>query len=164
VTNLAIIPNLIQFFGSVGQGFFSIRRNFLHLTALCALFALMFGCGPDPGERLQSGRVMALRGIEGRWVGSVMPSTPNCGGRRTGVMAVGSSTFAFDPFQSTIALNGRILEKRILKGEQVRPGGATPEASIVFDGIVVRTEQGEEAISGTLSSGRCRWSVRLHRG
>jgi hypothetical protein len=149
-----------------GQAFFPKRRvsalsgavSFVWLLCLAACA----GDG-DPGERLQSGRVLPWAGPEGRWVGPVTPVDANCGLRTTGLMSVGSNTFAFDPFQSTAVLQGKIGPAGDLSGEAVRPTTGNESISIGFLGRIQRLG-GPERIVGTLISGRCHWSVTLLRG
>lgn len=131
-------------------------------TALCAVFlsVMTAGCDTDLGEPLQSGRVLALQGLEGRWVGAVAPVDPACGPPSRGLMSIGSQGFGFDPFQSTTVINGRISDDGHLTGSFSRQGAQHQDLSIAFDGKV----SGSDLIDGTLRSGHCHWSVTLHRG
>jgi hypothetical protein len=118
------------------------------------------GCGGDPGERLQSGRVLALSGLQGRWVGPVLPTGSACGSPAQGLMTIGDNGFGFDPFQSTTVIQGDVWKDGRLSGSLARQGSDHRNLSITFEGAA----SGSETISGTLQSGRCHWSVTLHRG
>jgi hypothetical protein len=147
-----------------GQAFFPRCRNFRLGRAVviaCPLF--LAACAGDPGESLQSGRVLPWRGPEGRWVGPITPATPDCGPRTTGLMSIGSSTFAFDPFQSTDVLQGKIDPTGDLMGEVVHPVPGNRSITMGFLGQLQHSA-GVERIVGTLTSGRCHWSVTLLRG
>ena len=65
------------------------------------LLALITGCREDLGERLQSGRVLAWHGLQGRWVGSGRPDRACLRRRDTGADVDRGKGFALDPFQST---------------------------------------------------------------
>ena len=47
-----------------------------------------------------------------------------------------------------------------LSGRLIRQGADHQDLSISFEGMAA----GTDAINGTLQSGRCRWTVTLHRG
>jgi hypothetical protein len=124
------------------------------------LAALLIGCEGDLGERLQSGRVLSWHGLQGRWIGSVVPTTSACGPATEGLMSIGKREFGFDPFQSTAVIRGELSDDGHLSGRLVRQGGDHSGLSLVFEA----TAAGSEEIHGTLQSGRCRWTVALHRG
>ena len=124
------------------------------------LAALIGGCSQDLGERLQSGRVLAWHGLQGRWVGTVVPTERDCGGATQGLMSIGKGGFAFDPFESTATVRGDLGDNGRLNGRLVRQGADHQDLSISFAGVA----EGTDAINGTLQSGRCRWMVTLHRG
>jgi hypothetical protein len=147
-----------------GQAFFPSYRHLLLRvvrSAICA--SLLAGCADDPGGLLSSGRMLAWAGPEGRWAGSVSPVDPGCGVATTGLMSIGSAAFAFDPFQSTDVLHGKIGPAGDVTGETARAiPGARPVA-IDFLGRIQRSEDGGRIV-GTLTSGRCHWLVTLLRG
>jgi hypothetical protein len=162
--DLAIIPRLIQEVGVFGQAFFPNRRSLVFsVIANIACLSLLTSCAADPGELLQSGRVLAWAGSEGRWVGPVTPVDAGCGAGTTGLMSIGNGTFAFDPFQSTDVLHGKISAGGDLNGESVRPIPQSRSVTTVFLGRIQQSDQDEQVI-GTLTSGRCRWVVTLQRG
>ena len=139
------------------------RGGFLSAWAnVCkwSLLILLVGCEGDLGERLQSGQVLALQGLQGRWVGPVVPADPNCGSSTQGLMSIGENGFGFDPFQSTTVIRGEVTKDGHLSGKLIRQGGDHQNLSITFEGVASRSE----AINGTLLSSRCRWTVALHRG
>jgi hypothetical protein len=121
------------------------------------------GCHEDLGEYLQSGQVLAMHGLQGRWVGSVIPAQPGCGAVVQGLMTIGARGFGFDPFQSTTVINGEVSDGGRLVGNLVRQGADHHDISISFEGNA-SDDAGRTAISGILQSGRCRWTVTLHRG
>jgi hypothetical protein len=125
-----------------------------------SLLALLIGCEGDLGERLQSGRVLALNGLQGRWTGAVVPNDPACGSATQGLMSIGKNGFGFDPFESTTVIQGEVGKDGHLHGTLVRQGPEHQNLSISFDGMASESE----TISGTLQSGRCHWTVTLHRG
>jgi hypothetical protein len=134
----------------------------LACTAVRALLllALITGCKDDLGERLQSGRVLAWQGLQGRWVGPVVPTEHACGATTQGLMSIGDKQFALDPFQSTTVVRGELSDGGHFNGKLVRQGPDHQDLSISFEA----TAAGNDAISGTLQSGRCHWMVALHRG
>jgi hypothetical protein len=147
-----------------GQAFFPSGCRFRLSKAAGIIWLLFLGaCTGDPGEGLQSGRVLSWAGPEGRWVGPVSPSDPGCGPDYVGLMSIGGDVFAFDPFQSTTVLRGRTNSSGDLLGEAVRqiPGGRS--VTIGFVGHIEHA-QAVERIIGTLASGRCHWAVALRRG
>jgi hypothetical protein len=122
--------------------------------------ALTGGCGADLGEHLQSGRVLGWHGLQGRWSGPVVPTEVACGPTTHGLMSIGESGFGLDPFQSTAVIRGTVSDGNHLSGKLVRHDAEHQDLSIAFEGMAT----GSDAISGTLQSGRCRWTVTLHRG
>src|SRR5271169_2968757 len=94
----------------------------LACTAVRALLllALITGCKDDLGERLQSGRVLAWQGLQGRWVGPVVPTEHACGATTQGLMSIGDKQFALDPFQSTTVVRGELSASSHLNGRLVR--------------------------------------------
>ena len=126
----------------------------------CSHPVLTGGCEADLGEHLQSGRVLAWHGLQGRWVGPVVPTERACGATTQGLMSIGERGFALDPFQSTAVIRGKVGDDGHLSGSLVRQGADHQDLSIVFEGMAA----GSDAISGTLQSGRCSWTVTLHRG
>ena len=129
--------------------------------AACALLVLPIGgCDTDVAERLQSGKVLAWYGLQGRWVGSVTPVAASCGPSTRGVLTIGEGDFGFDPFQSSTIIQGTVGHDGQLGGTFIRQDTHHQPISISFNA----TAAGEEAITGELVSGRCRWSVALRRG
>jgi hypothetical protein len=162
--DLAIIRNLIQEIGVLGQAFFPRGRNlFFSAGAGFACALLMTACAGDLGEGFQSGRVLALGGAAGRWVGPVIPVESGCGLQMTGLMSIARGSFAFDPFQSTTVLQGNVGPTGDLVGEAVRLVTGNIPITMDFHGQVQKSDGGER-ILGTLASGRCHWSVALLRG
>jgi hypothetical protein len=121
---------------------------------------LASACGGDPGEHLQSGRVLGWYGLQGRWIGPVVATDHGCGPTTQGLMSIGEGGFGLDPFGSTAVIRGTISSDGHLSGALVRQGAEHQVLSITFEGAAA----GSGAISGTLQSGRCRWTVTLHRG
>ena len=127
----------------------------------CALLALLAsGCGTDLAEKLQSGKVLPWDGLQGRWVGSVIPVDASCGPTTRGVATIGGSDFGFDPFQSTVVIQGSINPDGHLGGSFVRQVANHQPISISFNAMA----SDAETITGDLVSGRCHWLVSLHRG
>jgi hypothetical protein len=129
-------------------------------TTLLLCVALLAGCQEDLGERLQSGQVLAWHGVQGRWVGPVEPANPSCGSRTQGLLTIGEKGFGFDPFESTTVIQGEVGKDGHLSGTLARQGGEHQNLVISFEGLA--SESG--TLSGTLQSGRCQWTVALHRG
>jgi hypothetical protein len=148
--------------GKRNQKIILTRPRGLSLADVRALLlvALIGGCAGDAGERLQSGRVLAWQGLQGRWVGPVVPVEPACGATTQGLMSIGGKGFGFDPFQGTTVLRGEVSDDGHLSGRLVRQGADHQDLSITFDAVAAE----RDAIRGTLHSGRCRWTVTLHRG
>jgi hypothetical protein len=154
-------PNL----GRVGKKNLKIFLGHLkvHLRAtVCGILAsgVAGGCATDLGEHLQSGRVLAWYGLQGRWIGPVVPTGRACGPATHGLMSIGERGFGLDPFQSTAVIRGKVGDDGRLSGSLIRQDSDHKDHSIVFEGIAA----GSDAISGTLQSGRCSWTVTLHRG
>lgn len=129
---------------------------------VCGLLVsvLAGGCKTDLAEPLQSGRVLALQGLQGRWAGPVVPTDRTCGPTTQGLMSIGKGGFSLDPFQGTTVINGDVSGDGHLSGRLTRRGAEHQDISIAFEGRAT----GSDGISGTLQSGRCRWTVTLHRG
>jgi hypothetical protein len=128
-------------------------------------FVLLFGClsagcHKDLGEYLQSGRVLPLHGLQGRWVGLAVPADTSCGPTTKALMTIGEEGFGLDPFQSSTVITGKVSDDGHLVGELVRQGAERREVSINFEGVA----SGLGLIEGTLRSGRCHWTVELRRG
>jgi hypothetical protein len=130
---------------------------------LVSLFLTVSACGNHAADRLQSGQVMGFFDLEGRWAGPVTPKGEECGRTTTGLMSVGRTTFAFDPFQGTTVINGTV-EDDSLKGSLSRPGNGQQVVSISFSGEARHHDGGEDTIDGELVSGGCSWTVSLKRG
>jgi len=131
------------------------------IVMVCALIfgTFLAGCAEDLAERLQSGKVMAWDGLLGRWAGPVAPTAPSCGGITEGLLSIGTDGFGFDPFQSTTVISGKVASDGHLAGTFARTGGGNQSLSISFDAAPADVD----TIRGTLASGRCHWSVTLHR-
>jgi hypothetical protein len=136
------------------------RGRFSFCACGLLLSLLVGGCEGDLGERLQSGKVLAWYGLQGRWVGSVVPTEPTCGPPTQGLMTIGKKGFGLDPFQSTAVIHGEVSDDGHLHGSLIRQGADHQDLSIGFEGMAA----GSDAISGTLQSGRCHWRVTLRRG
>ena len=132
--------------------------------AAALTIGLIAGCEGDIGERLQSGRVLAWHGLQGRWVGPVVPADKSCGPTTEGLMSIGDKGFAFDPFQSTTVMQGGVTKDGRLTGNLTRQGGNHQNLSVSFEGAANGAGSEAEAIDGNLVSGRCHWTVTLHRG
>ena len=126
-----------------------------------ALLALLTtGCDTDVAEKLQSGKVLAWYGLQGRWVGSVTAADASCGPSTRGVLTIGGGDFGFDPFQSTTVIQGTVGRDGQLSGTFIRQDAHHQPISITFNA----TAAGGEVITGELVSGRCRWTAALRRG
>ena len=75
-------------------------------------------------------------------------------------MSIGEKGFAFDPFVSTAIVRGDVGEGGHLSGSTVHQSADHQDLSLDFKGVAATSDE----INGTLQSGRCRWSVALHRG
>ena len=156
--------DLYAFMGRVGKGkipfcsFFSYGLRFAPLL-------LAFGCNAsDPVTMLQSGRVVGLGGLEGRWVGLVAPEGAGCGSPTTGLMTIGQGSFGFAPFQNTVVIRGKIGADDRIEGELERPGGDKKILAITLKARLIQDAVGSAGIEGALASGKCRWTVKLTRG
>ena len=154
-------PELYDFLGHVGKGYNPLMRTFFWL-AVGALVLASCGLPGRVSRNIGTGETLPVFGLEGRWAGPVGPAAPACGQETKGLMSVGSGAFAFDPFQSTTVIKGKV-EGGALTGTLVRRGPNDQTLSITFEGKAGKTGDGQDAITGTLSSGRCRWSVALTR-
>ncbi len=154
------MPGNIRLSGVSGQAFFHMVRSFFLIHAILAVSS----CGTGVSDRLQSGEVMGLFHLEGRWAGPVVPKNEACGTSTTGLMSVGRKTFAFDPFQGTTVINGAISDADSLQGTLSRAGNGQQAITISFSGQARHSDSGEEMIDGELVSGRCSWTVSLKRG
>jgi hypothetical protein len=143
---------------------FRMTRIFSPGIGTAVTIVLIAGCTGDLGERLQSGRVQAWHGLQGRWVGPVVPVDKSCGATTQGLMSIGEKGFALDPFQSTTVIQGAVSKDDLLIGTMTRQGGDRQNLSVSFEGSVSGAGSEAEAIDGTLESGRCHWKVTLHRG
>ena len=134
----------------------------LFFLSLCA--GLLASCAAT--EDVLHTRPVPIVGIEGRWVGDVTPSDPKvCGPTRHGVLVIGSGEFAFDPFSSTITLNGKVGPADTLQATLERPaGGGGKVLRLSFNAEAKTDPAGTRTISGTLVSGDCIWQVALRRG
>jgi hypothetical protein len=126
--------------------------------AFCAAFVC--GCHSELSDRLQAGHVLSWRGLQGRWVGKVIPVETACGAETEGLMTIGAHGFAFDPFQGASVVSGDVTDDAHLSGKLVREGPNHRDLSLAFEAVV----SAGDAINGTLQSGRCHWKVALHRG
>lgn len=140
------------------RGFFS-RRTFAAI-----LLATLTGCHGDLGENLQSGRVLAWEGLQGRWAGDVVPTVPSCGSPGHGLMSVGSKTFGFDPFGGTEVIQGAVTANGRLTGTLQRQGSDHQDLTLSFEASASQPGSAAATITGKLASGRCQWAVTLHRG
>lgn len=156
--------NIYRRLGCLVKLFFPKRQKIrLGRSAGLVWLLLMAGCTGNLSAGLAFGRVLVSAGPEGRWLGPVVPVETDCGSRTSGLMSIGRGVFAFDPFQSTNVLHGRIGPSGDLMGETVRPVAGSKSVTIGFHGQLQQSE-GVEKIVGTLTSGRCHWSVGLFRG
>jgi hypothetical protein len=154
---------LYAFLGHLGKvkipfiGFFSCVPRLV-------VVALAFGCDGDPATMLQSGRVVGLGGLEGRWMGPVAPDATGCGGTTTGLMNIGQGSFSFAPFQNTVVIRGNIGPDDVLEGALEKVGADKQILKISLQARKVHREGDPDGIEGVLASGRCRWAVKLTRG
>jgi hypothetical protein len=145
--------------GRLGKVIFRMKRLFF----LLALPLAVFGCHGSAADGIQSGKVIGIFGLEGRWVGPVTPKIDGCGQTTTGLMSVSWKTFAFDPFQGTTIIKGTVADTG-LQGTLARPGNGQQLVSIGFSGSAKHDADGNEVIEGQLKSGRCSWAVNLKQG
>ena len=151
-------PSYPVLYGKLGH---LVQAYFPHMQ-IFILALVMSGCGKDVGLGLQSGEVLAIYGLDGRWAGQVVPNGQDCGPAATGLMSVGGSSFGFDPFQSTSVIRGTVSDAGQLSGTLSRSGGGGKDLSINFEGHAERDAAGS-AIRGVLRSAACRWTVTLKR-
>jgi hypothetical protein len=144
--------------GQLGKVFFLMMRCFF----LVCLISAISGCNNELADKIQSGKVMNLFGLQGRWAGPVTPDGDGCGQITTGTMTVGGKTFAFDPFQGTTVIIGMVSDSG-LQGSLSRPGNGQQVVSISFTGAATPRDGGEETIDGKMESGHCSWTVSLKR-
>ena len=137
--------------------------GFSSRLATTLLLLALTGCHGDLGERFQSGRVLALAGLQGRWAGDVVPLHPSCGAPTHGLMSIGSETFGFDPFEGTEVIQGVVTADGHLNGVLKRQGGDHQDLSLQFQATASQPTSGDPTISGKLVSARCQWAVTLHR-
>jgi hypothetical protein len=131
---------------------------------LVGVLPLLAGCAGDLGESLQSGQVLPWHGLQGRWIGSVVPTDASCGRTTQGLMSIGEKGFGFDPFESTTVLQGVVANDGHMTGTLVRQGTERQSLSISFNGSANHGDSKTDSIGGILVSGRCQWTVTLHRG
>ncbi len=130
-------------------------------TAWWLLWLLLVGgCHSELSDALQSGQVRSWNGLQGRWVGDVIPEAGSCGVATKGLMTIGEHGFAFDPFQGAEVVRGDVGKDSRLVGKLVRAGPGRQDLSITFEGKASTSD----TIQGLMQSGRCRWTVALHRG
>jgi hypothetical protein len=151
--------------GRVGKKNLKIFLGHLRMrfwVTVCGTLAsgVVGGCEADLSEHLQSGRVLAWHGLQGRWVGPVVPTERACGPTTHGLMSIGERGVGLDPFQSTSVIRGKVSDDGHLSGSLIRQDADHQDHAIVFAG----TAAGSDAISGVLKSGRCSWTVTLRRG
>jgi len=144
------------------QEHFHMASRLSRSVCAAVTIVLVIGCEGDVGERLQSGHVLAWHGLQGRWVGPVVPADKSCGPATQGLMSIGSKGFGFDPFQSTTVIHGEVGKDGRLIGSLNRQGADRQDLSVSFEASA--SAAGAETIDGTLVSGRCRWTVTLRRG
>jgi hypothetical protein len=157
-------PNDYQNLGKVGKKnqkkilAYSSRSHRPTCWLLCLL--LVGGCRGGLSDTLQSGEVLPWNGLEGRWVGEVTPAAPSCGPATKALMTIGEHGFALDPFQGAEVVRGDVTKDARLVGKLVRTGSGHQDLSVTFEGKVSTVK----TIDGLLQSGRCHWTVTLHRG
>jgi hypothetical protein len=146
----------------------SLRRGVRIASLACQFLPAIavFGCttdlastGGELADRLQSGKVLAWDGLQGRWAGPVVPTDPSCGTPTQGLLSIGEGGFGFDPFQSTTVIEGKVTDDSRLTGNLVRQNSQHQSLTISFEAAA----SGSDTIAGTLQSGRCHWTVTLHR-
>lgn len=146
----------------------SLRRCVRIASLACQLLPAIavYGCasdlastGGELADRLQSGKVLAWDGLQGRWAGPVVPTDASCGTQTKGLLSIGEGDFGFDPFQSTTVIEGKATDDGHLTGNLVRQNSAHQSLTISFEAAA----SGSDTIAGTLQSGRCHWTVTLHR-
>lgn len=163
LTRHASVPRALPESGETGQG---KKKKVLGRPTARQTYALLCcllvcgGCHSELSDKLQSGQTLSWYGLQGRWVGSVTPVDASCGPTTKGLMTIGEHGFAFDPFQSTQVIRGDIGERNQLFGKLALTGPEHQDLSLVFAGTAATAD----AIEGSLQSGRCHWTVTLHRG
>lgn len=156
--------NLYDFLGYVGKVKFPFFRIISYVSWV-GLPLMVFGCGgPDVATVLQSGRVVGLGGVEGRWVGPVSPEVAGCGGATTGLMTVGQGSFGFAPFENTVVIRGAVASDDMFRGMSERVGGDKQVLTIRLAAQMVHVPGAPDRVEGTVASGRCRWHMKLTRG
>jgi hypothetical protein len=123
------------------------------LLPLCLL--VLVGCVHQIGEAVQTGNAH-------RWAGPVIPSDPGCRQQTTGVMRLNSKEFAFDPFGSTMVIQGKVEEDH-LEGSSTMAAPGQKGITTQFTGTITHSANEPAAIQGTMTSGQCTWRVTLHR-
>lgn len=137
----------------------SLACQLLLATAVCGCADDLASTGGKLADRLQSGKVLAWDGLQGRWAGPVVPTDPSCGTQTQGLLSIGEGEFGFDPFQSTTVIEGKVTDDSHMAGNLVRQNSAHQSLTISFEAAA----SGSDTIAGTLQSGRCHWTVTLHR-
>jgi hypothetical protein len=155
---------MYAFLGYLGKVNFRMFGIFSYRGCPALLLVLIAGCQGDLGERLQSGQVFAWHGLQGRWVGPVVPEGKSCGPATQGLMTIGENGFGFDPFQSTVVIRGVVSKDGRLTGDLSHQGTDHQNITASFAGSAIEATSDAEVLEGTLVSGRCRWTVTLHRG
>ena len=156
-----ILPMVDSFFCRARPGRHGLWFVGLICLGACARFET---ARQTLSSNIGTGEVLPWHGLEGRYSGSVTPVLANCGPKTQGLMSVGGGKFAFDPFQSTTVIKGKVAEDGSLHGELVRQGGGNQTLKADFEARARRNGAGGDEIAGVLSSGRCRWQVILRRG
>jgi hypothetical protein len=106
-------------------------------ATVCGILAsgVTDGCAVDLGEHLQSGRVLAWYGLQGRWIGPVVPTDSACGPATHGLMSIGERGFGLDPFQSTAVIRGKVGEDGHLSGSLIRRDADHQDHAVVLEGM-----------------------------
>ena len=155
---------LYDLMGHVGKAIFPFPSKISYAVGIGVLL-LIWGCeGSDPSMFFQSGRVVSLGGLEGRWVGAVSPEGSGCGNTTTGLMNIGQGGFGFAPFQDTVVLRGKVGSDGSVSAVEERISGDKQVLAIHFAGRAVHADGEQDRIEGALTSGRCQWRVKLTRG
>ena len=152
--------NLYGILGYMGKGKIPLIGLFSYGLVI-GLTLMAFGCsGEEAASVLQSGRVVGLGRVDGRWVGPVSPVSAGCGNQTIGTMTVGQGSFGFAPFGNTVSIKGRVGPDDAMDGVLERLGGDRKPVS-----IRMHAEASEEgSIVGKLDSGKCQWAFKLARG